>query len=233
MDTYNHTVSFFRQMYKDLPPLVPDEVSKNMKEALDQVENNMSLKKDDVEEVVIKFGKAIWPYRKAFHEFVDLYEGKIGEKIFLTKMPNKFKVEYKEFKKEGHTFRDLYSGKQAQFFDLEYRTQLHQALAQTRTDVKKHVRQLVTSSEKDEYMGKVEEHKEILSDIEDKLDQLRDLADNEYEHPELVGEIKQQIEAFEHSLAGMGSSVDHEEIMNAPEFFEGRKDVKEGRNFAG
>ncbi|MFB6181279.1 MAG: hypothetical protein ABEJ24_00050 [Candidatus Magasanikbacteria bacterium] len=230
--SYQHTVKFFERMYNDLPPLVPEDIKDNMEQALGQVENNMSLEKEDVEEVIVKFGKAIWPYRRAFHEFVDLYEGKIGEKIFLTKMPKKFEQEYEKFKEEGYTFRDLYSGKEAKYFDIEYRVQLHEALMETRKDVKKHARQLVTSSEKEKYKEKIEEHKKILSEIQDKIDQLNDLAENEYEHPELVGEIKQQIKTFEHSLAGMGPSIDHEEIMNAPEFFEGRKDVKENYSFS-
>ncbi|PSO44226.1 MAG: hypothetical protein BRC22_02785 [Parcubacteria group bacterium QH_9_35_7] len=231
MPSVKHTIDFFEQMYNDLPPMVPKEIREKMEDALGQIKNNMSLEKEEIEDVIIKFGKQIWPYRKAFHEFVDIYEGKIGEKIFLTKMPKRFKLDYEDFLEEGNSFRDLYSGRKANFFGIEYRVQLHEALSETRQDVKKYVRQLVNSSENDKYMEKVEEHKEILSDIEEKLGQLKGLAENEYEHPELVREIKQQIKTFEYSLAGMGPSVDHEEIMKAPEFFAGRKKMKKDLNF--
>jgi hypothetical protein len=227
-----HTLNLFKKIYHELPPLVPDEIESNMADALEQIENNMSLSQEEIESTMIDFGKKTWAYRKAFHEFVDIYEGKIGEKILLSKMPRSFKLKYKEFKEEGYNFKDLYSGKEIKYFDLEVRTKLAQVLSELRAEVKDHVRQLVLSSEKDRYLEKISEFKDVLAQVEEHLEELKDLAENEQEHPEIVTEIKEQIKAFEHSLSGLGPPLDHEAVERSAEFFEGRKQVKQNFKFA-
>lgn len=227
MDNIKHTVNLFKRLYEDLPPLVPEKVEKDMKKAVEQLENNMHLSREEVEDTIVEFGKKTWPYRKAFHEFLDVYEGKMGEKIFLTKMSKQFKQKYKEFKEEGCDFRDLFQGRHIDFFTLQERTKLHQALSETRKDVKKHVRQKVVSSEKNSYKESIKEFEGVLEEIENHLQTLKELADNEQEHPEIVTEIKTQIKDFEHSLGGLGGEVKHEEISNAKEHFKGRKEIKQ------
>lgn len=230
--SYKHTLNLFKKMYQELPPLVPDKIESDMKSALEQVEDNISLSQEEIEDTMVEFGKKTWPYRKAFHEFVDLYEGKIGEKILLSKMPRRFKLEYEEFQKEGYNFKDLYSGKEVQYFDHKVRPKLARVLSEIRSEVKDHVRQLVLSSEKDRYLEKIAEFKEVLEQVEEHLEDLKELANSEQEHPEIVTEIKEQIRAFEHSLSGLGPPLDHEAVERSAEFFEGRKQEKSNFNFA-
>ena len=227
MEDIKYTIKLFKQLYKDLPPLVPEKIEKDMKKAVDQVENNVHLSREEIESTMVEFGKKTWPYRKAFHEFLDIYEGKMGEKIFLTKMPRSFKQKYEKFKEQGNDFRDLFHGRDVNHFSLEDRTKLHEALVETRKDIEQHVRQKVVSSEKKNYQESIDEFKDVLQEIEEHLETLKQLADNEQEHPEIVTEIRKQIVDFEHSLCGLGDNIDHEEVLKIREHFEGRKEIKQ------
>lgn len=218
-----HTLNIFKQLYKQMPPLVPQEIRDDMKSALEQIENNFSLTLNELEDTIIVFGKQVWPYRQAFQEFVDVYKGRLGEKFLLQKMSSSLKRRYEDFEAHGGDFRALYSGGPLGFFSAEERIELCEVLVSVNKLVWEHVVQVVVSTERRDYEEKVIEFSQVLDDIEKRLDTLRQTADDEQEHPELAAEIREQVRSFEFGMSALGPSMNHFAVCQAEGFFAERK----------
>lgn len=221
--TVQHTLQIFEKLYRDLPPLVPQEVASDMQKALEQLQHNHSLGIEELEDTMIVFGKAIWPFRRAFVEFLDVYEGRMGEQLLLQILFPEVKKSYKEFVAHGGTFRDLHAGGGLDFFETDHRTALCEALIETRRALRNHAAQAVLSTDKQEYMHRVFEFQTILDDIEKRLETLRTMADSEQEHPELATEIREGVRGFEYGLCSLGPDIQYDAVCEAVPHFEGRR----------
>lgn len=226
MNDTSSTLSIFRRLHDDIPPLVPRDVSADMFAALEQCENNMHLTRADLEATMIIFGKKIWPYREAFLEFYRVYEGELGEKFLLRRLPRETQKKYAEFKKSGGTFRDLHSGSPAAFFTVEERVVLCAALVEVNRDLSDYARQAVVSRDEKKYRDRIQEFMHIFADIERQLGDLLQRADKEQEHPELAAEIREHVRGFEYSFCLLGPPLRYEAVCQAPEHFDGRKQQK-------
>ncbi len=221
-----HTMFIFEQICLTLPPLVPEVIVRDMHEALDQMHHNYGLSVADIEKTVIVFGKQVWPYRRAFDEFLSTCEGRLGEVFLLASLPPVLKKRYQTFTLHGGTYRDLHSGSPAAFFTSEERVVLCEALVDIRKQLRQHTEQEVLSTEKVHYEQRILEFQTILDDMEKRLDALRLMADNEQEHPQLAAEIREQIIAFEYGLCALGPHTQYDAVCDAEQYFVERKSQK-------
>ena len=223
----SHTLVIFEQLFHQLPPLVHPSIRHDMGQALEQVRHNNKLTLEELEDTMIVFGKQVWPYRQAFREFVEVYEGKMGEQFLRQVVSPALRKRFDAFAAHGGGFRDLYAGGPFGFFSAEERVSLGEAMVMVRQTVREHVAQAVVSTEKREYEGRIYEFHQILDDIEKRLDTLRLMADNEQEHPELAAEIREGVRTFEYGLCSLGPHLDFESLHKAPDHFVGRKKDKQ------
>lgn len=221
-----YTIDIFARLQRDLAPLVPKEVKADMQQAITQMKENYDLTIDELEDTIISFGKKIWPYRKAFEEFLDTHEAAVGEGFLVAGLSREMKQRYRDFKAYGGTLRDLHVGSPATFFSAEERGFLCEALVEMNLNIRRHTTQSVLSVERQKYENKVVEFQIILDDIEKRLDTLRLMAEGEQEHPELAAEIREQIKSFEFGLCLLGPAHQYEAVCNAEEHFVGRKKEK-------
>lgn len=222
-----YTIQIFDELCRHLPPLVPQKVATDMVAASVQIKNDPSLTVTAVEDALIAFGKKIWPYRKAFEEFLELYEGKLGESLLIVQLSSTLKRRYHEFVVCGGTYRDLHGGRPALFFSSAERTELCAALIAVSDAVRAHTIQAVFGIERQQYEERIREFTSILEGIEDQLQLLRKMAEDEQEHPSLAAEIRAQIRSFEYGLCLLGPRHSYEAVCQAPEHFVGRKKEKE------
>lgn len=219
----SHTIAIFEQVYNSLPPLVPERTKEEMQHALEHLKNDCTITVDDVDDTLIVFGKQIWAYWQAFKEFFHIYEGKLGEKFLLGKLPRELKAHYLQFKEHGGNYKDVYSGSPMPFFSVDERQVLAGALVQVDLDIRAHVIQAVLSTERKKYEDLIINFQTMLDDIEKRLGSLRQVADDEQEHPQLADEIRAQVRAFEFGLCLLGPNTKHEDVINAEVFFQQRK----------
>ncbi len=224
-----HTLWIFERLRKDVPPLVPAEIVDDIDQAIEQIRSNFDLEIKELDKTVIVFGKKLWPYRKAFEEFLDVYEAQLGEKFLLGKLTKNIANRYQEFLAHGGTLRDLHTGNPASFFTPEERTELCMALVEMNKSVRDHAAQAVVTGDRQRYEKKVVEFQIILDDIEKRLDTLRTMADDEQEHPELAEEIREQILSFEYGLCLLGPAHSYEAVCSAKGHYVGRKHEKKIR----
>jgi len=218
-----HTIAIFEQLLKDIPPLVPASVVQGGKRMHEQMEHNVSLSLDEAEQMLVSFGKKVWPQRKAFHEFFDIYEGKLGDQFLQSALSGPLKKRYREFCTYGGDYRALYRGENVDFFTPEERQTLCVALVDVSQKVRRHTEQAVQSVDRYKYERRIAEFEDILADIESQLEALRQMADDEREHPELREELLVQIESFEHGLCLLDAHTSHHAVCNLAEQHKGRK----------
>jgi len=218
-----HTLDIFEQFTQKIPPLVPDTLKADVKQAFEQMKHNYDLSLEELEKTVVVFGKKLWPYRKAFEEFFNIYESKFGEKFLIGTMSASLKKRFNEFKEYGGTYRDLHTGNPAVFFSSEERVVLCRDVIGVNEDIRKHTVQAVLATDRARYEKRIVEFQIILDDIEKRLDSLRMMADDEQEHPELASEIREQILSFEYGLCLLGPPHHYDAICNAEGHYSGRK----------
>lgn len=218
-----HTRAIFERLAETVPPLVPQAIRADLKQALEQVESNDTLTLEEVEATVLSFGKRLWPYRRAFDEFYDLSESELAELFLLQRLPPKMKKRYQEFLAHGGSFQDLRSGHPAMFFSIEERMKLCEILVDVSTAIRGYTKQRVASTERQRYEERIVEFQTILEDMEKRLDTLRQMAEDEQEHPDLAAEIRAQIRAFEQGLCLLGPNTSYDAVCRAEEHVVGRK----------
>ncbi len=221
-----HTIEIFEIMYKQLPPLVPEEVEKEIKHALEHLHDDIGVGIEEVENIVISMGKKIWPYWKAFGELYNMEQGKMGEKFLLGKLSIGLKKKYNEFKEHGGTYHDLRTGSPAVFFENEERLEMTQKLVEVDIDIRNHTKQMVLSMERRKYEDLIVDFQTILDDIEKRLGNLSMLAEDEEEHPELAEEIRAKVRAFEFGMCLLGPKTQVHELENAEDYFVERREFR-------
>ncbi len=224
-----HTIAIFERLLRDVPPLVPERTLSDAKAAYEQMRHNYSLSLREVEAVLLEFGKKLWPYRRAFHEFYEVYEGKLGEQFLRAKMKGNTKKKYDEFRALGGTYRALHSGENVEFFSSNERQKLCVILVEVSQSIREHTAQSVQSVDREQYEKRIVEFHTILEDIETRLDTLRQMAEDESEHPELREDLLSQVEGFEHGLCLLGQHTSYEAVCSSVEHHEGRRTDRKKR----
>ena len=217
------TISLFRRFYTNLPPLFPDEVKQKMSHALDHLENDQTITLGEVEDTMITFGQEAWPWNQAYKEWLALAESKVGEHFLLPKFLPSLQQKYHDFKIYGGTLRDLHSGNPAQFFTSEERYELCAALVDLPGELRRYVDHEVKGLEKNRYLKRVGEFKDLLENIEQTLEHLRRLADAEPDHPTLADEIRARVRSFEYGLCLLGPEFNYDAVCQSVDFFAERK----------
>lgn len=221
-----HTIEIFEMVNDNLPPLVPKEIEEELEHSLEHLRDDYLVGINEAESMMISLGKKVWPYWKAFFEFYDMEQGRMGEKFLLGKLSPDLKKRFKEFKEHGGSYRDLRSGGAVVFFETEERQIFTEAFVDVDKYIKQHTRQSVLSLERPKYEKLILDFQVTLDDIEKRLDSLRLLAEDEEEHPELAIEIRQRVRDFEYGLCLLGPNSRHEEIINTEDYFKERREFK-------
>jgi hypothetical protein len=206
-----------------MPPLVPEIIREDMAHALEHIETNIDLEESEIEQMLINFGKALWPYRKAFQELYDVYDSQLGEKMFISKIDSKLKRRYRIFVEQGGSFVDLHTGKNIAFFSEEERVTLCEIFVSIKREVSSHTAQKIISTDRDKYEKRVIEFQNILDDTEKRLDTVRQMIHDEQEHPRFVSEMRELIYHFEEGLCLLSAEPDFGILCHVEEHYDGRR----------
>jgi hypothetical protein len=220
--TTGYTVQFLERLYFNVPPLVPKDLLMDLKSALDNVVTQNGLP-SEIDDIIIFFGKKLWPYNQAFEELCAKIEKELGTKLFMQKASYPVRVAMAEYEQGGGSLERLFSGADAHVFSAEIRLELHQILVDIRCDIRSFAHQSALSTDKKKYLERVAYFETVLKKIEIELAHLHKLADAESDIPVLADEIRGHARDFELSLVKLGPQFDYEALCNAHEHFVGRK----------
>jgi hypothetical protein len=217
------TVSLLKRLYENTPPLFPEEIRKELSDALVKIEN-AETNLPEIENIMIKFGYEVWPWNEAYKEMYLIAEERMAEHFFVPKLASQTMFQYEKFKNYGGDYKAVHTGKAAQFFSIDERVEISKALVETRKEMKRFVDNEVRGTGRKKYLKGVEEFVKILNEIRSIIGNLKALADKEEEHQILAKEIRSKIRHFEYGLCYLGPKTDIRDVSKSIDFFEGRKE---------
>ena len=223
-----HTLNIFKQVYRNLPPLVDNDLREEMKMKLEELIDSGRITLEEVEDVMIYFGKKVWPFVQAFEDIYQVYHDKLAEKIFLQKASKDIIKKYNLIKASGVRFFDLFSGSVHHFFEHEERLELMDLLISLKNDIRQHAKQAVLTHEKGNYEEKINKYGEMVADINKVIEDLHKFA-NEEEDADLALDVRDKVRAIEYSLAFLGPQIHFGEVLTLPEYYLGKKEEKRMR----
>lgn len=217
------TLDILQRLYRHVAPVLPPKLDQEVVTAIEKLQKKRTLKRDAAEEVLLRLGKKVWPYRKAFEEFLRSYESHMGDQFLRAHISRPLKKRYDQFVAHGGGLRELQCGRPASFFTSEERVELCEVLVQMKMTLRKFVVQVIKSTEKKRFDDKVASFSGILADIESNLAELHAMAEEHSDHPEFQAEMRAHIEGFEQGICLLGPEVDVAAVCSATEHFAGRK----------
>lgn len=217
------TVQLFQRMYNNLPPLFPEVDRRDMKISLEHLSKDEPVTIKDIEDTMIRFGYLVWPWDRAFRDMVLVNEQRILDHFIWPRLSENTRMKLEDFLGCNGTLEDIKAGRAALCFSYEEQAELNMALTDAARDLKEYTARQVLSTDKKQYLRKVDEYTVLLKSIISKLEDMNTLAVKEEDHPALAEEIRARVRAFEYGLCCLGPEVRHEEINSAVDFFIGRK----------
>lgn len=217
------TLNIFRIFHRDLPSLFPVDRRAKIAEVLTRLENDSDLSVAEVENALVAFGYEAWPWHRAKKHFWQRAWDKLAEHFFVPKLSSSLREKYEDFVLCGGTLRDVHAGVPVNYFDVDERRELIDALTQLENDLARHVETQIVGSEKEQFLRLVDEYRLVADKIKGKLVELRMMAQAEDEHANLAREINEKVKLFEHGWCYLAPESDYRDVCEAIEFFKGRK----------
>jgi len=217
------TIALFKRMYDNLPPLFPDTDKRDMKIALEHLLTDAPLSVEDVEDVMIDFGYRVWPWNRAFGDVLLVNEQQMNDHFFLPKLSEEVRTKYQEFLSCGGSMEEVKTGRAALYFTSDEQSELNGVLNEAVRDLRDYTVRQVMSTDKKQYLHRVEEYKTTLRDIVNKLEDMKNLATKEDDHPGLADEIRARVRSFEYGLCWLGPEPKYDDVSESLDFFVGRK----------
>lgn len=213
-----HTLSLFRTLRANPPPLLPGEIASAMSEASGAM--GASPREDD--DILVVFGKLTWPYREAFGVWVAHAEDTMGEAFFLGHLPRELARKYREFAASGGSIKETVSAPPMSLFSPDERLTIYGSARHMADEVRSYAAQQVLSVCRREYEAEISRCRAILARMEEEFLLLRDLAISMSGHADIAREIIEKVRAFEHGLALLGEATRPDEVWVARDAFLGR-----------
>lgn len=213
-----YSVALFERLYQDTPPLFPREEREAMHHALEHVKHDADITSEELETTLVVFGRKLWPYRLAFEEFVTKTEARRADEFFASHVRAFPALHdwFADWKRGGGHAPQLFYGSwhHVGHLSAEERGSLCEVLAETKRDIRSATATAVSGPEKEPYQKRILEFTVLAEAIEERLDNLRRLADDEQEHPQLAAELRQSVRDFEKGMSFLKDHTTFEEVCH-------------------
>lgn len=225
------TIKIFRHFVNNISPVTPADMFEKVNTAVEYLENNGGRSTEEVEEMMIKFGYELWPWNKAYREFLILAEDEVGEHFLLPRLTTPLQDKFFNYKDYGLTWRDFYSGRLLpHYFSAEERLELMPAFVEMRRDLRHYVSHQILGLARADYLNRVEGHRSLLEKIKMSFQKLRDLASRATHHGNFSKDIEARVRGFEYGLCFLGPELKYRDVEEAVDYFHGReRELSAGR----
>lgn len=216
------TKELLKKIYNELPPLFPEDERGELQKILDYLERSATLTAPEEEDYLIIFGYKVWPWNRAFQEFLEADHSRLAEYFFLPRLSTEAAQRYEEFKRYGGDYHELHSGRAAGFFSDRHH-EVREALLGVRQELREFTRRAVLSDQKARYLRRVESYQQTLGELKSALRVLQEFAAGERDYPTLAAEVWARVRNIELGLCESVPVPSAAEIALVAEFFHGRK----------
>jgi hypothetical protein len=226
MHTFPHSMTLLRAMVDDLPPLIPETVSRSGREQYDRLLRVPPADAREVEDVTIAFGRLVWPYRKAFDAMVLTALAAFNARDLARKLPEAIRDRYRTYAASGTTLADLHDVRDVSaHFSREEQGMLCDAIVGARRLAEKRVRKAIMEDDA-AYRVLVAQFLEIQHEIEHHLGSLRRLTSRVAEDTEATRSIHEAVREFERGFARLAREPEAHEVCAAVEAHRERSEAR-------
>ncbi len=225
---YAFSLDLMRQAIDRLPPGFPAKKAKEFAGKLQDLSKRPDAPYAEIQSAIAALGKQSWPYRKAFEELYERYGRSSEESNLLTRLDLGLRDKYARFLNDGGKLNHIESAKSGteiwsvsqfeRFFTPEEKFGITQALIGAREGAREEIETLVEGQRRAEYEALITKFERRRGVMEDKLHELRSLADVS---PKWRDEILNQVSTFEEGWSVVERQLDLAELDKLIEYWRG------------
>ncbi len=225
-----HILTIYQHLYDRVPPLVSEELRNALNQEITRLKNKEDVTSEEIEASMVSYGKQLWPYIKAFEEMVMLHESRMADKLFHQKASSTLRKKYALVCKLGSGFVPVCYGVSADHFDHDERRELNEVLVDLKKDIRRYAMQAVMTHDRKTYEQKIGYYGNLVEEINATIMALNAFADEQAEvHDDLAQDAESKVRAIEQSLAFIGPTLNIQEIRQAPEYYQGKREERKIR----
>ena len=199
--------------------LFPQERLEEMKKEYEKLEADSAVTQTQIEDMIIRFGKEIWPYQEGLEELYRRHGKAVEEARVKEKLNPQLKTKYEQFLSSGGSLSDFRQGSATElYFTPEEKFELGQAVLDAHATTLHEIASSCRADKQHECEEVIADHKQKLTRIEEKLKILKDLsARSEKWRPE----IEDKIRTFEESFGYLERTFHESDIDGAIDYYDG------------
>src|SRR3989338_5236324 len=178
MHPHYYTLSILKHILnKTEHTLFPQERLEEMKKEYATLEANPEITQAQIEDLIIRFGKEIWPYQEGLEELYSRHGKAVEETRVKEKLSPQLKAKYEQFLAFGGSLSDFRHGSVTEtYFTSEEKFELGQATVDAHATTLHEIASSCRADKQHECEAVIADHKQKLARIEEKLIVLRELA---------------------------------------------------------
>lgn len=184
---YSYTLDLLALAIAHLPPTFSDARREQYKKRLQYYRRHPESAYAEIQHTIAELGKESWPFRKAYEDMYVAYGRSSEESFLLDNLDRGIREKYEAFIHEGGKINHIENAKSAddlrkvspfeRYFSPEEKFAIEQALFAARHAARKEIDDLVLGKKNGEYKKLVKDYVNKQWRLENKLNELRQMAD--------------------------------------------------------
>ncbi|MDO8505953.1 MAG: hypothetical protein Q7S48_05285 [bacterium] len=199
--------------------LFPQERLEEMKKEHAKLEADSTVTQAQIEDMIIRFGKEIWPYQEGLEELYRRHGKAVEEARVREKLTPHLKAKYEQFLASGGSLSDFRRGAATEtYFTPEEKFEIGGAVLDAHATTLHEIASSCRADKQHECEEVIKDHKQKLAHIEEKLIVLRELATRS---DKWRPEIEDKIRTFEESFGYLERTFHESDIDGAIDYYDG------------
>ena len=190
-----------------------------MKKEYARLEADAAITQTQIEEIIIRFGKEIWPYQEGLEELYRRHGKAVEEARVKEKLSPQLKGKYEQFLSSGGSLSDFrHGGATEAYFTSEEKFELGQATVDAHATTLQEIATSCRADKQHECEEVIEDHKQKLAHIEEKLLILKELSARS---EKWRAEIDDKIHTIEEAFGYLERSFHESDVNGAIDYYQG------------
>lgn len=201
-----------------IPFTYPKNEKKEFETRCQLLEANQEAKREDIDSLIVEIGKATWPHRKAYEEFIKNYAQDKLEEYFKMHLDKAVLGKYEEYVKQGGNIRDYRRTKEfEEYFTPEENMAIEEALFTAREEVKVFMQGII-NEKRSEFEENLKIYEQKQKDLVNMIASLKEIA---AKSEKWALEILDKIKKFEEGWSVVERDFDEDKIKHEIEYWQG------------
>lgn len=199
--------------------LFPAERLAQLRQEYEKIATDSAQTQTQIEEVIVRMGKEIWPYAEALEELFRRHGQERESKMVCERLAPELCAKYQDFLAKGNALSDFRQGATIELaFSPEEKLELSSAAVDAHAEVLREIASTCRTDRQGECEEVIAEHKEKLGRIEKKLAALKALAQKS---EKWRAEIEDKIATFERAFGYLERTFHEADIEGVIDYYQG------------